>query len=257
MYIFYPDVYFFSQLVTAIYAIAMVTCVFSSNIKKKRMVVVGIGFGLVSTVLVILIHPFVLYSAIMHMILIPMTIYAVMRHSTIKELIRDVITSYVAIWMLYGCMEWLTLQTGWSGTVLLCICSVFLYVIVFFVNKIRIRRNHQIPVILCHKGKKMSMTAYCDTGNVLTDPYCGKPVHVISKECLTPFLEETQEKNYRYIPYETVSGKEMMMGYTFDELILCKKQPIVLKKVVIGMSKNELFRGKSIQLLLNVSQLNL
>lgn len=257
MYIFYPDVYFFSQFVTAMYAIAIISCIYKIPVKKKRIFFTGVIFGIVSTIMVICVNPFRLYSLLVHISVIPGTVFLACKPSTGREFVREIVASYVAIWMLYGCVEWVTNQTGWSGNILLCSCAVFIYLVVFLANQVRIRLNQQIPVILCHKGKKLSLTGFCDTGNVLMDPYSGKPVHVVNFEALEPLLKEAEEENYRWIPYKTVSGNELMRSYTIDEMILCRKKPMVLKKVVVGVSKTAFFQGESIQLLLNVSQLNL
>ena len=205
----------------------------------------------------IYIHPFALYETVTHIFLIPLTVYLVTKPSDFKRWIRDIATSYAGIWLLYGCLDWVGLQFGFQGNFALTSCALVLYLLSLLVSRIRIQVGRQIPVILCHKGKQMPIMAFCDTGNLLVDPYCNKPVHVISSEALTSFLKETGEQGYRLIPYETVSGKELMKSYTFDALILCKKTPVVLKNVVVGMAKNELFCEKSIQLLLNTSQLDI
>jgi len=257
MYIFYPDVYFFSQFVTSIYVFAITGCIYKVPMRKRRVLWGSALFGVLSTIMVLMVHPFWLYSILLHISVIPATVYMICRPTTGKELIREIATSYVAIWMLYGCVEWITIQTGWSGNLLLCGCSVFVYLVIFLAMQIRRRINNRIPVILCHRGKKLSLTGFCDTGNLLIDPYCNKPVHVINRETLDSFLQETQEKNFRIIPYETVAGKELMESFTVDEMILCKKRPIVLKKEVIGIVKHQILKGDSGQLLLNVSRLNL
>lgn len=257
MYIFYPDVYFFNQFVTAVYAIAVSCCIFSVPVTGKRMILSGTLFGIISTVMVIMISPFRLYTICVHILVIPATIYVSCRPSAKVEFIREIVASYVAIWMLYGCVEWITNQTGRSGNLLLCGCALLLYLVVFLANQVRNKKKSQVPVILCHNGKKLSLTGFCDTGNLLKEPYGGKPVHVINKEAFEPFLRETEEENYRWIPYKTVSGNELMKGYVLDEMIICRKKPVVIKKVVIGVSKSAIFQGESVQLLLNVSQLNL
>lgn len=255
MYVFYPDVYFFSQLVTALFALAVISCVYNIALARKRLLLVAIGVAFLSTFMVIVVHPFSLYCILVHILVIPAAVYSACRPSTGKEFFRESVTSYVAIWMLYGCMEWITIQTGWSGNLLLCVSAVCLYLAVFLGARIRNHINNQIPVILCYKEKKITLTGYYDTGNMLMDPYCHKPVHVVCKEAVKPLLE-AQEVFFRMIPYETVSGRELMESFIIDELILCKKKPVVIKKAVIGISKSETFKEQTYQLLLNAKQMN-
>ncbi len=257
MYIFYPDVYFFSQFVTAVFTLSVITGFYRISVNWKRILLYGVLYGFVSTLSVICIHPFILYAVITHILYVPFTVYFVTKPPSLKEWLRNIGTSYAGIWILYGFMEWVSLQFDIHGNLVLTFCAFVLYILSLLVNRMKVHVNRQIPVILRHRGAELRMTAFCDTGNLLRDPYCKKPVHVVSSEVLSSFLSETGEDRYRLIPYETVTGKELMKSYTFDELILCKKTPIVLKNVVIGMARNELFRGKSIQLLLNVSQLDL
>lgn len=257
MYTFYPDVYFASQWITSVFALSILHRIYRPPISKKRVFLAGTVMGLLSTVFVMIIHPFRLYCVLMHVVVIPLGIGWCSRPFVVKEFFIKIAISYGAIWTLYGCVEWIELHTKRKGNGLLLLCTLLVYAVVAAFVKVKEQSRKKIPVLLRHKGCELSLIGYCDTGNLLIDPYTNRPVHVLSKRVIEPFLEATGEKSIRLIPYETISGKELMESVTLEEMILCKKQPVLLKRVVVGMVEHQILKGDSGQLLLNVSQLNL
>jgi stage II sporulation protein GA (sporulation sigma-E factor processing peptidase) len=92
------------------------------------------------------------------------------------------------------------------------------------------------------------MDGFYDTGNLLVDPFCGKPVSVMSAEVLDTLLcRETSEKlkyimenpgelentelshlKPHFLPVRTVSQKdEMMLAITLDELCIHTPREVV------------------------------
>ncbi len=68
-------------------------------------------------------------------------------------------------------------------------------------------------VRLYEKKKIYEFQAFLDTGNRLKDPYTGKPILLISKKHFKGTM-----KNPIIVPYETISGKSLLLCKRFSKL---------------------------------------
>ena len=97
----------------------------------------------------------------------------------------------------------------------MCVCLMCVYI------SFGIRGQEElVPVDLSFGGKKLSLTAMCDSGNTLRDPLTGKPVLIIGADVAQQLTGLTQEQLYnpsetilrtslpglRLIPYRTISS---------------------------------------------------
>ena len=70
-----------------------------------------------------------------------------------------------------------------------------------------------VPVELCYAGKKLRLTALCDTGNTLTDPVTGRPVLVVGAEVarqLTGLTEQQLRSPVNAVSQSTVPGLRLI-----------------------------------------------
>lgn len=111
--------------------------------------------------------------------------------------------------------------------------------------------QHECQVNLRIKDKEIGIMAYHDTGNLLRDPYTGKPVSIVEKS----LLEENRipMEQFRYIPYHTVGAEQGLLPvFTIDEMtIRQEKRVIQIKQPVIGLSEKELFLRQNIHMILH------
>lgn len=97
----------------------------------------------------------------------------------------------------------------------MCICFMCIYI------SLGIREQKElVSVDLSFKGKKLSLTAMCDSGNTLRDPLTGKPVLVVGADVAQHLTGLTQEQlknpsetmlraslpGLHLIPYRTISS---------------------------------------------------
>lgn len=119
-------------------------------------------------------------------------------------------------------------------------------------------QNDIVEVTLFHKGKSISLPALFDSGNSLTEPISGMPVHIIETMTAENLIKEeggdTQEK-IRLVPYHSL-GKEdgMMTAFLCDKLVLrVKEKEIDLGATYLAIYTGNLCGGKKYKMILNRS----
>ena len=117
----------------------------------------------------------------------------------------------------------------------------------------RFEKKRLYTVRIVEGGKELDVLALFDTGNVLTDPYTGKPVSIVEEndEVLCWMHEKPQK--YRIIPFRSI-GKEdgILEGTEVDALIICGKEGQKIEKdAVIALYKGRLSGDGSFQMILN------
>ena len=93
--------------------------------------------------------------------------------------------------------------------------------------------RNTVSVTIEHRGKKMTLTAWRDTGNTLKDPVTGQPVLIIDGSAASELTGLTQEQlenpiatmtqmpipGLRLIPYHTVDRPDgMLLGLWVDNV---------------------------------------
>lgn len=80
----------------------------------------------------------------------------------------------------------------------------------FFTNEKQIK---SVPIEIIVKDRSFSITALCDSGNLLTEPISGKAVVLVCNETeLGKEILSTPDIYKRYIPYTGVGGEGMLKG---------------------------------------------
>lgn len=103
-------------------------------------------------------------------------------------------------------------------------------------------------VDLHHKGKRIMLKGFTDTGNTMTDPFSGDPVAICSEKDISEIIPEIVLKagkgcdlstGLRYLPYKTVSGSSMIPVFRPEKLeIIMKGTRYEAENVFIGISEN-------------------
>jgi len=104
-------------------------------------------------------------------------------------------------------------------------------------------------------GKELTLTGFVDTGNRLYEPYRGRPVHIVSADCLGDFLAGNlaEDQGFLYIPYHSVGNAGgLLKGFQADEMILYRQGCRVdTKKPVVAITKESLDCHGMYQMLLH------
>ncbi len=149
----------------------------------------------------------------------------------------------------------------------LLIAVFFVLLLSFFyrsVLKNDFNNMFNIPVTICINKKNITTNALLDTGNNLKDPITRVPVIVTDFNVIKDVLPLSIQNLYfdkfdlnlnelskindtklykrlRIIPFNSVGKNSgMMLGIVPDEIIVNQKKPIRLKKVIVGLSDENL-----------------
>lgn len=95
-------------------------------------------------------------------------------------------------------------------------------------------------VLICIGGKSFSLKGLCDSGNLLTEPFTGKCVILVTKNSgVGKSIDEISELHKKYIPYKDVTGTGMLKGIIPDRIYINDN----LVSAVVAVSKNDGFNG--------------
>ena len=107
-------------------------------------------------------------------------------------------------------------------------------------------------VEIWHREQKLTLQAFCDTGNLLKDPYTRQPVNIAAAQILEDgFLRK--EERMRYIPYRTL-GREhgCMKVLTIDKMyVYLPGKKLEVNRPVIGILQAHLLEQGNVQMILN------
>ncbi len=131
-------------------------------------------------------------------------------------------------------------------TIISVICYLFIYIFnVVIHNKTPHGCIYSIKII--YNGKSVEGKALYDSGNTLCDCFSGKPV-VIADEKFIKKLTENDKlenmKNYRLIPFSTISGNGTIPAFMADCVeIYVSGNKYNVENVYIGLTENKIISG--------------
>lgn len=119
--------------------------------------------------------------------------------------------------------------------------------------------NDYIPLELCREGKRLTMTALRDTGNMLRDPLTGEQVLVLSPEAAFALTGLTAQQlrspldtlahrpipGLKLIPYRAVGSSGFLLGLRFADAKIGGRR----RSVVAAFAPEGLGRGDGYQAL--------
>ena len=251
MYLFYPDVYMVMQWIFFVFSLKTASLIFRSDPGMKR--ICGISFlsAVLETLCLIYIHSFFLLVCFLHILLVPLTIAAVYRPVCRKGLGKEWLSCYGATCLLYGVLQWLYNETGYSGILPAVIGSLLLYYLLRGLLRQRKVSAQTRAVELVVKDQKLNLNGFIDSGNLLFDPIWGKPVSIADKDTLEPLFHSC-DRPVCPVPFHTTSGSDLMQTIVVDELrVAVGDSWHVVKHARIGAAPSDVFKGKSYQLLIH------
>lgn len=113
------------------------------------------------------------------------------------------------------------------------------------------RNSHLCRVVLFYQGKEELMTGFLDTGNMLREPYSGKPVSIIAPDCAKVLFGEA--KAFLYVPYCSVGEEAGLLPALKADRIKIERDGrcVVVEQPFIGISPGPLSQRNEYQMLLN------
>ena len=108
-------------------------------------------------------------------------------------------------------------------------------------------------VEIIEQGEQIELKALYDTGNVLREPFSGKPVSIVERESLKNIELLKKPEKYKIIPFRSIGEEHgILKGMEVDEVIIEKKDTrIVLHRQIIAFYDGRLSQDGSFQMILN------
>lgn len=214
----------------------------------------GAGVGAVLTCLGV-VAPLPVWGRILWFYLLVNTIIVVvgLKIRTIRMYVISMVLFYIGTILMGGFMEMLRPYIK-EGSLFLAMGILGYYLIEFFwdfLGKVRRDRIDLCQVELYLGEKKLQVQALLDTGNRLRDPVSQKPVSVIERRVLEPWLEKDATRRF-YIPYRCVGkANGILEAVEIDRIHILAEKEIRIEKPMIALSEEVLSETEDYQLILN------
>lgn len=258
-YIFYADVYFIQNFIMKIAVLYL--SLYSSkfykdalNIKKIGRIVftsfLGTAFEIVGLLFSGSYERFVLG---VYLLEVPMMIFFLIGKER-KQLIQCVLLGYFYLMIINGVLELLWNQLGEHGSFLfylLFACGAVIVGVQLWKKYAKTQKGI-FQAELLHHGNKIRIHGFYDTGNRLIDPYTKSGVHIVSEQLLEK-LGLLHVQPPVYIPYQALGNEAGLLEvYYVEELIIeGDKQKVQLQNCPLGVTKDNLFKGKKYEMIFN------
>ena len=133
------------------------------------------------------------------------------------------------------------------------ICGFFLlYHGLLFLKKLWKSQDHSFDVILTVNGKDFHLKAFLDSGNHLSDPLTGKPVHIISKDACQKISSQISPGRLRYIPYRTIQKTTSILPvFSVKKMRITGESEFLIHSPLIGISEQKNFGNGKYEMLLH------
>lgn len=258
IFLFYADVFVLQNLCMDYIALTGVNYFLKRRQRLRRLLMISIFASLGSLFLHIYIINIGIRTIILHFFLNTVMTGLAFGWNGKREFLENWFFIYLTILFLGGIMEW---ETGlgipaaffWIkaaiGALLLTLATR-----VFMQKKEVLDQIFQVEVI--HHGKTWKLKGYWDSGNLLVDPYIGKPVNIL-KGGLAEQIFSEKEDYMRLIPYCSLGNENGLLSvYNAERMYIFQgKKRLEVAPAVFGIAGAGLLEGKEYDVILQTSML--
>ena len=165
---------------------------------------------------------------------------------------------YFVVLLLGGIMEWeaslgIPASFFWAKAIVagILLTGVTIY---FMQKKEFMEQVFQVDVM--HHGKTWELSGYWDSGNLLQDPYNGKPVNILQARLAEQIFSEPSD-HMRLIPYCSLGNTNGLLSvYNAEKMYIYQgKERFVVEPAVFGVAEAGLLEGKEYDVILQASML--
>lgn len=175
-----------------------------------------------------------------------------------KYFLENWLFIYMAVLFLGGVMEWeealgLPVSFFWGKVI---VAGVLLTgVTIYFVQK-KDFMEQILKVDVIHHGKTWELSGYWDSGNLLQDPYNGKPVNILQAELAEQIFSE-QGDYMRLIPYCSLGNANGLLSvYNAEKMYIYQgEKRLLVEPAVFGIAEAGLLEGREYDVILQASML--
>ncbi len=194
------------------------------------------------------------YQALVHLAVNPAMVFLCFRSRGAREFFEQWAAAYVAVFLLGGVLEWCAGAFHGERHIALCLSGAFSACLLS--EKLlsgRGRRAETVcDVLLVTREKNISAKGFYDTGNLLVDPFVGRPVHIVRKDVLAGQIEK-EGLPVRLIPFHSLGEENgLLEAVTLEGMYVMRgKRPLYLENPVFGIAEAPLFQDGRCDVILN------
>lgn len=225
---------------------------------RAHRILAGAVFGTIGSCLVFLyVRNPAAYLLCVHFLLNPAALYLSFRENNRKAFIEDLCVGYFAFLIIGGAIEWV--YQGGRGAVSYGMAAAaavgVLILSVLWVGRYIKNRNRYYEVSISNGKTTVRLRALSDSGNLLHDPYTGRPVSMIDQNVFKAAFGNPQA--VRLIPYESLGCRHgLLQAVTIKELCyIYENEEKCVKQAVLGLAEHELFDKKTYEMIINPEEL--
>lgn len=165
---------------------------------------------------------------------------------------------YLVILFLGGIMEWeasLGIPASFFWIKAIVAGIVLSGVTIYFMQK-KDFMEQVFKVDVMHHGKTWKLSGYWDSGNLLQDPYNGKPVNIMQAKLAEQIFSEPSDY-MRMVPYCSLGNTNGLLSvYNAEKMYIYQgKECFVVEPAVFGVAENGLLEGKEYDVILQALML--
>lgn len=255
-YEWYVDIFFLTNFLMDLAGLFTAAVCCNQKIRIWFTVVVCGASVLVSMLFLLYFPNYLLYRLLVHTVLNPLMTFLVFRPGDWGQFLRLLLSIYLVIFFMGGVQGSIRYQTGSDGNGQILISGMFA-AFVFAVYMIRRKTLCYVCTVdLWLAGKRVTVSAYCDSGNLLRNPENGHPVSILERKILGQW--DTGHLEVQRVPCHTISGDQAYLDViTFDEMDIYLKGTVKrIKAPEIGLHTGKLMQRPVVQMLLHASYMS-
>lgn len=252
-YELYIDVFFLTN-----WFMDFITLVITKGILHKRAGNLRLLLGSmiasgVSLALFLFLSSYSLYQLFIHFAVNPLMLLFCFKIQEKKVFLEEWAVSYMVLLLLGGVMQWLYVGVFHQRYFLFCTgVAFFLFLILNCFLEHHEKITEKIYTVkVFHEGQEVKLRGYYDSGNLLMDSFLKEPVNIVTRKEIVSILPK--DIKIRLIPFSSLGAENGLVPVcTVEKMLVYQgKREIEIKPAVLGFGREELFRGRAYQMILN------
>lgn len=239
-YIIYMDVFFMVNLVMDIILLKLAAFYIKPQTTFVRCLVGGATGSLITCLSLLLSYEHMMvHMLVSYIFTVAIMVFVTYGKCNLKQMVKRAGWLYFITVLMGGAMN-LVYDYTYFGYMLhgiitavyknpiniLCMCFftgisyIVMRLLLYLVNRAK-SNSGPVTVRVVIKGKSAVIKGLIDSGNSLTDPYFGKPVHIVEYDAVQRILEgvDIHKEKYRLVPFHSLGKKDGLVEVIeIDEL---------------------------------------
>ncbi len=247
-YIIYMDVFFMVNLVMDIILLKLAAFYIKPQTTFVRCLAGGVAGSLITCLSLLLTYEhMMIHMLVSYIFTVVVMVFATYGKCSVKQMVKRAGCLYFITVFMGGAMN-LVYDYTYFGYMLhgiisaayanpvnilyMCFFTGVSYIamrILLYVVKRAKSSSEPVMVRVVMKGKSIVIKGLIDSGNSLTDPYFGKPVHIVEYDAVQRILEgvDIHKEKYRLVPFHSLGKKNGLVEVIeIDELAVLGEEGV-------------------------------